>query len=202
MLKADYSTYTDQELILLLRQWDELAFTEVYRRYWHMLALHAWRMLNDKTAGQDLVQDLFFSFWTKVPELDIQTNLKGYLYRSLRNRVLNHVRKQKSDSNLIDLMATEIDEQDHTTTDLIDERQFLELIERELEKLNPRSREIFNLSRKEFLSNKEIAERMGMSEEAVKKQIQRTVKILKLRTRDIGGLSVLLVTLLEQRQHW
>lgn len=190
---AAYSTYTDQELILLLKEGDELAFTEIYRRHWHMLYLHAWKVLNDKDNAKDLVQDFFFAFWEKSAALDLKTNLKGYLYRGITNRVLNALRKQKTNNDFIDLIAAGMDEADNTTVETIDEHQLLALIDAELNQLSPRSREIFEMSRKDFLSNKEIAERLDMTEEAVKKQVQRAVKTLRLKLGHYSGLSLLLL---------
>ncbi|WP_316794111.1 RNA polymerase sigma factor [Pedobacter frigoris] len=195
-----YSVYSEQELIFLLKKKDELAFTEIYRRYWHMLYLHAFKILAEQDEAKDMVQDLFFAFWEKSAELDVKTNLKGYLYRGMRNRVLNAVRRNKTNSNFMDLIAAEMDELDNKTIETIDERQLMALIDAEVAQLSPKSREIFEMSRKEFLNNKEIAERLGMTEEAVKKQIQRSVKLLKLKLSDYAGLSVLLISILEQKK--
>ncbi len=191
-----YSTYTDQELIFLLSNKEELAFTEIYRRHWSMLYLHAWKILDDKDEAKDLVQDLFFNFWEKAGELDVKTNLKGYLYRAVKNRVLNAIRKQKTNHDFIDMIAAELEELDNSTIEAIDEHQLSVLIDAELAQLPPKSRQIFEMSRKEFLSNKEIAEILDMNEEAVKKQVQRTVKLLKVRLEKYGGVSLLLFSVL------
>ncbi|WP_316814361.1 RNA polymerase sigma-70 factor [Pedobacter heparinus] len=188
-----YTSYTDQELIFLLKERDELAFTEIYRRHWHMLYLHAWKILNDQDEAKDLVQDFFFAFWEKSGSLDVKVNLKGYLYRGITNRVLNAVRKQKTNNDFIDLIAAVMQESDNTTVETIDEHQLMALIDAELAQLSPKSRQIFEMSRKDFLSNKEIAERLDMTEEAVKKQVQRAVKILKLKLGHYTGLSVLIL---------
>jgi RNA polymerase sigma-70 factor (ECF subfamily) len=158
-----------------------------------MLYLHAWKVLNDKDNAKDLVQDFFFAFWEKSAALDLKTNLKGYLYRGITNRVLNALRKQKTNNDFIDLIAAGMDEADNTTVETIDEHQLLALIDAELNQLSPRSREIFEMSRKDFLSNKEIAERLNMTEEAVKKQVQRAVKTLRLKLGHYSGLSLLLL---------
>lgn len=192
---TNYSSYNDQELIFLLKEGEELAFTEIYRRHWHMLYLHAWKILNDKDEAKDLVQDFFFTFWEKSSTLDIKTNLKGYLYRGMTNRVLNAIRKQKTNNDFIDLIAAEFEYNDNTTIEVIDERQLIELIDTELAQLPPKSRHIFEMSRKEFLSNKEIAERLDMTEEAVKKQVQRSVKFLKQKLGHYNSLTVLLLLL-------
>lgn len=194
-----YSTYSDQELIFLLKEKDELAFAEIYRRHWHMLYLHAWKILDDKDEAKDLVQDLFFSFWEKVADIEITSNLKGYLYRSVKNRVLNALRKRKTNDDFIDLIAAEIEELDNSTVETIDEHQLSALIDAEVEQLPAKARQIFEMSRKEFLTNKEIAGILDMNEEAVKKQMQRTIKLLKGRLERYGGVSLLLVAMLQNK---
>jgi len=196
---AAYSSYTDQELIVLLKEKDEFAFTEIYRRHWHMLYLHAWKILNDQDEAKDLVQDFFFAFWEKSGMLDVKTNLKGYLYRGITNRVLNAVRKQKTNHDFIDLIAAEMDESDNTTMESIDQNQLMALIDAELAQLSPKSREIFEMSRKDFLSNKEIAEKLDMTEDAVKKQVQRAVKTLKIKLGHYSGFSLLLLSVWQNK---
>src|SRR5690606_13106116 len=69
----------------------------------------------------------------------------------------------------------------NTTNDalLFDEREILEIVENEIRNLPPRMREIFELSRKDNLSHKEIAEKLNLSDQTVKKQVQNALKIIK-----------------------
>lgn len=194
-----YSSYSDQELILLLRQKDELAFTEVYSRHWDMLFHHARKILGDTNDSQDLVQELFVAFWTKAHNLDIKTNLKGYLYRAVRNRVLNHIRNSKVKHDFIDIIAAQMDHSENTTIDNITERELIAMIDQEITALPAKMKLAFEMSRKEFMSNKEIASQLGISEDAVKQQISRAMKILKQKLGKYAGLSIALICLMHQR---
>lgn len=196
---SDYSSFSDTELIVLLRQKDEFAFTEIYRRNWHMLFLHAKKILDNEDEAKDLVQDLFSKFWIKAGELDVKTNLKGYLYTAIRNSILNHIRKKKVNHDFIDLIAEQMDENDNATVEGIDERELISLINAEIEQLPPKMKYIFELSRKEFLSNKEIAAQLDMTEDAVKKQISRAIQTLRQKLGNYAGISLLLLSLLHQK---
>lgn len=197
---SDYSSFSDTELIVLLRQKDEFAFTEIYRRHWHMLYLHARKILGHEDEAKDLVQDLFSKFWIKAQELDVKTNLKGYLYMAVRNSILNFIRKQKVNHDFIDLIAAQMNENDNATVEGIDERELISLINAEIEQLPPKMKYIFELSRKEFLSNKEIATQLNMTEDAVKKQISRAIQLLRLKLGNYAGISLILLSVLHQKQ--
>jgi len=194
-----YSTYSDEELVALLKQKDELAFAEVYSRHWDMLFHHSRKVIGDIDEAKDLVQDLFVSFWGKGETLDVKTNLKGYLYKAARNRILNHIRNKKVNHDFIDLIAAQMEESENVTLDAINERELVALIDKEIALLPPKMKLAFEMSRKEFLSNKQIAIELGISEDAVKQQISRSIKILRLKLGKYSGLSIVLVTLMHQR---
>ena len=95
LMIVDYNSFSDQELTSLLKEHDQLAFAEVYRRYWHPLFLHAYKMLNDEDQAKDVIQELFIALWSKIPSTEIRTSLKSYLYVMARNSVINYIRKNK-----------------------------------------------------------------------------------------------------------
>lgn len=194
---ANYSTYTEQELILLLKERDKLAFTEIYNRHWHVLYFHTFKVLGNTAEAKDLLQDFFFAFWEKSADLDIKTNLKGYMYAAVRNRIISLIRKQKVNPDFVDLIISEIDEADNATVERIDEKELVRLIDAEIERLPKKMKKVFEMSRKEFLSHKEIADQLGMSEDAVRKQVHRSIRILKLKLGNYAGVSIALLSILK-----
>jgi len=195
----NYGEFTDEALILLLKEKDKLAFTEIYQRHWHMLYLHTFKILGDEDESKDLVQDTFFNFWEKSGELQIKTNLKGYLFVAVRNRIFSLIRKRKVNPDFVDIVMEELNQLDNTTVEHINERELIKLIDAEIEQLPKKMKEVFELSRKEFLTNKEIAIKLNMTEEAVKKQIHRSIRILKLKLGNYAGISVVLISVVYDR---
>lgn len=195
----NYGEFADEELILLLKEKDKLAFTEIYRRHWHLLYLHTFKILGDEDGSKDLVQDTFFAFWEKCGELQIKTNLKGYLFVAVRNRIFSLIRKKKVNTDFVDIVMEELNQLDNTTIERIDERELIKLIDAEIEQLPRKMKEVFELSRKEFLTNKEIAMKLNMTEEAVKKQIHRAIKTLKLRLGNYAGISLVLISIIHDK---
>ena len=191
---AGYSKFNDQELTVLLKQGDQLAFTEIYNRYWAEMYYHAFRMLKDEESAKDVVQDIFSNLWSKSGSLHEEIKLSGHLYIAVRNKIFNLIAKNKVRNDYLSSIAAYVTEVANDAS-LLDEKELLALVEAEIQNLPPKMREIFELSRKENLSHKEIAEKLNISDQTVKKQIQNALKILKpkIRTVEVGFFLLLFV---------
>jgi RNA polymerase sigma-70 factor (family 1) len=191
----DYTVIADQELAKMLALGDQTAFAEIYNRYKFILYNHAWNKTRDKQEAQDTLQEVFAMIWSKRATITIGNNLSGYLYTCVRNHILNVIVRRnthnKYTSSILKFAQTGAVLTDH----LVRENQLKALIEREIAALPPRMRQVFELSRKQHLSHKQIAEIMGTSEETVKKQMSRALKSLRLKL----GLPVFLLMLLFYR---
>ncbi len=177
---AAYRTYTDQELTTLLKGGDQLAFTEIFSRYSHLLYKHVYNKIRNSQEAEDIVQEIFTKLWNKREQIEEKVgNLTGYLYTISRNAVFDLLRHK---THVADYAAafTRFSEETFPETDaLIREKQFAAIIESEIAALPPRMREVFNLRRLENLSNKQIAERLNLSEHTVKDQIKKAIRTLK-----------------------
>jgi len=181
---------TDQELVGLLKSGDHVAFTEIYNRYWVVLFQHARKMLQDEDAAVDIVQDVFTTIWIKNSELTITTSVKAYLYAAVRNRIISSIRHSKVHESYLDSLTSIIEKGEMVTDEQVRFREFSAQVEMEISKLPPRMREVFELSRNEGLSHKQIAEELNIADETVKKQIYKAMKALRLK------LDTLLFTML------
>jgi RNA polymerase sigma-70 factor (family 1) len=175
-----YQTYEDLELTILLREGNAEAFAEVYDRFFTSLYYHALSRLRDNAEAKDAVQDLFINLWNKR-ETANYTNLSNYLFTAIRNKIINIVAHKDVESRYLLNIPTTI----HTETSITDhrlrERQLATLIDREIAQLSPKMREVFEMSRKQHLSHKEIAEKLGISEQSVRSHIKNALKILRSR---------------------
>jgi RNA polymerase sigma-70 factor (family 1) len=165
----------DSELLELMKQGDHKAFELIYNRYAARLYCSAYNLLRDKTICEDLVQELFVSLWIKRNHLKINT-LKSYLYAAIRNSVLMVVRSGRGHLDLS--LAKEL-AQTYTTDHQVIEKEITSLLNQSIASLPEKCRQIFFLSRKEQLSNKEIASQLNISAKTVENQI--TIAIRRLR---------------------
>ncbi|TKC08611.1 RNA polymerase sigma factor [Pedobacter frigoris] len=178
---ADYSMYTDQELAAFLKQGDEVAYTEIFARYNYILHSHAVNKLRDREEARDIIQEVFTYLWQKKETITFTSSLSGYLYGAVRNAILNRVVHKQVQEKYFDSLKAFSLRGEVVTDHLIREKQLREFIEQEIALLPPKMRQVFEMSRKENLSHKEIAEKLDISEQTVSKQVTNAIKILKTK---------------------
>jgi len=175
-----YPNQSDHQLMVLLKQGDKNAFSEIYSRYQTLLFLYAVKKLKDEEGAKDVIQEVFVSLWNAKENLNHQMPLAPYLYRAVLNRVLNVFRNSGVNQEYVTSLQQTLDERDSASADyLIREKDISAMIELEISLLPDRMREVFELRRKDYLSNKEIAEKLGISEHTVATQIKNALKTLR-----------------------
>lgn len=176
-----YSDFSDAELTACLNLSDYEAFEEIYQRYNKLLIIYTFRKLKSTEEAKDLVQELFADLWNARLVLKIQTTLCGYLYKTALNKMLNIFRHKKINEHYLNSIQKLIDTDSSVADYLIREKDIHAMIEKEISLMSPKVREVFDLRRKEFLSNKEIAERLDISEHTVATHMKKALKKLKLK---------------------
>ncbi len=175
-MKTNLFALPDSELQVRVKNKDSQAFEILFNRYWKPLYSFAMRIYKDEEVCQDIVQEIFISFWEKHgPEPII--NLEAYLLRAVKYRVANHIRDLKFDSVHLQVLES-IPYPVETDKDII-YQDFEDIILGEIEKLPPKCRNVFLMSRFETFSNSEIAKKLNISERTVEKHISEAVKFLK-----------------------
>ena len=173
----------DEELVDLLRQHDEVAFSILYERYWILLFRHANHMLKDESLAQDVLQEVFISLWSNASFLKPQTNLTAYLYKATRNRVLNILAQDKLRDEHLQHFLLFMEQKVIIPDEKLREKELMSILETELKDLPDKMREVFELSRIEQLSHQEIAEKLNITKHTVKSQINNVLKRLRNRLK-------------------
>ncbi|WP_316812862.1 RNA polymerase sigma-70 factor [Pedobacter heparinus] len=176
-----YNSYTDQELAALLKDGDSSAFTEIYNRFKGPLYIHAFNLLRDREEAKDILQQVFELLWTGRQSLVIKSQLSGYLYTLVRNKIFKTIAHHKVESKYISSLAGFATKGECITDHLVREKLLIEIIEKEISELPERMREIFELSRKSGLSHKEIAAQLNISEKTVRNQVNNALKTLRVK---------------------
>ena len=191
----DYKTFSDNELLQLLKESDHAAYTEIYNRYFYLIYVHAYKKLRDEEQAKDVVQDIFATLWFKRDFNLPIVNLAGYLFTTVRNRVFDLFAHQQVQSKYVDSLQDYLKNHNNSPTDhLVRENQLKAYIEKEIQALPPKMRVIFEMSRNDNLSHKEIAKELGTTENNVSTQITNALRILRTRL----GVITLICTLI----HW
>ena len=176
-----YNELTDQELASLLEGGDHAAYVEIYNRYHAALYIHAFKRLQVREDCKDIIQELFTNLWLKREELTLTGHLSGYLYTSVRNRIFDLLAKSRLKLSYIESIQKFADNGSVPTDDLVRQNQLKTIIEKEIRALPPRTKEIFELSRKGYFTHKQIAEQLDISEQTVKTTVNNALKILRVK---------------------
>src|SRR3546814_4308687 len=137
--------------------------------------MHAYKRLKDREDAKDIVQELFTVFWNKRTEFVLERNLSGYLYTAIRNRVSKHISHKAISSEYYISLQNAIESGNTVTDHLVREKELSAIIEKEIDALPPKMRNVFSLSRKMYLSHREIAEKINLSEAKVKKKVNNAL---------------------------
>lgn len=167
------------ELIHRLSENDESALSIIYKEHWELMYIAAYNLVKSKQVSEDIVQDVFVNLWEKRERLVVKTSLKGFLYTSTIYKTYDYFRRNKS-AITVELLESfnELQQSSDPAKELMD-KELNEFIENIINELPERCRVVFNLSRKENLSNKEIAEQLKISIRTVEGHISKALRILR-----------------------
>ncbi|TWR26663.1 RNA polymerase sigma-70 factor [Mucilaginibacter achroorhodeus] len=188
----EYQMWPDADLLMMLRDNDRMAFEVLYNKYSSKVYAVAYNLFRDKDVCEDLVQELFIDLWAKRSTLRI-SSLEWYLKVAIKNRVLMYIRSKKA---TLDLSAIAMLTEKCSTDSKVIQNDIAAILDENVGRLPDRCREIFTLSRKEYLSNKEIALRLNISVKTVENQM--TIALRHLRTGLTDYLPAVIAALLLQ----
>lgn len=180
---AGYKSYTDQELISSLKSGDELAFENLYLRYWEKMFYFAIQKTGDIMDAENVVQDVFISLWNRRSSLNITSELSHYLIVSVKYRIIKLFEKQRNQRLHEEQSLAAYDILDDSTQQYLNFEELRSRLEEFICKLPEKSAVIYRMSRQEDVSHKEIALKLGISEDAVNSDLKRTKKKLAVNLK-------------------
>lgn len=172
-----------------LAEGNEGAYRHLFDTYYPSLVMFAAKYLQDMNLAEDLVQDVIYDLWRQRQHLSAVSSLKGWLFVAVRNRCLNHLEHVRVEKKYV--QQNEVAKTDFFLQQLIEEEVYMAL-KQAIDKLPLKIRQVYYgvLAGK---TNAEIAESLGMSEEAVKAYRKRGKKMLRLYLNDLLGLFLLIL---------
>lgn len=192
-----YKEHTDLELMDLLKNGDEIAFNEIYDRYWKLLFAVAASKLNDFTDAEEAVQDIFADLWKRKAKIVLTYSLKSYLAGAVKYRVYEALGHRQ---RLLEKKAALMGSTRELMTNSVEEAYRLKILQEEIlqaaNQLPDKCRLIYKLSRENGYSNKKIASVLSLSEKTVENQITRALHFLRKKlSPSIQGLPFFLYIL-------
>lgn len=173
------SKYIDDLLIDKVKEGDSKAFEELYYIYSERLYYFALRYLKTKEDAEGLVQDIFIKVWENRNGLKQGLSFNAYLFTIAKNTIFNQHRKKVNENTYKEYLRNYIDQYHNKTENDVVLADMKKRIDKSIESLPPQRKLIFQLSRNEGLSYKEIASRLNISEKTVEAHMRLTLKTLR-----------------------
>lgn len=180
---------SDEELIELIAEDDEGAFKTLFYRYWEIAYQLASAKLKSREVAQELVDDLFLSFWQRRHALQIG-NFRHYLHVAVKYKVITYIKHQLSRDQHFSEYQMELPVQEEGTMRQIEYNDLLSAFENGMKALPEKTQEVFRLSRLEGRTVSEIADQLNVSEKAIEYHITRSRKELRFYLKDFLALLI------------
>lgn len=178
----------EKYLIEGIHSGDKQIFEEVYRDYYIPLCYYCLRYVETLEDSEEIVQDLFVKIWEKRTEIEINTSLKAYLYRSVQNYALNFLSKKKSQNRYLMIHSRQISDDFGNERNELLEEELRVLLKRAILQLPEKRRRIFELSRFEGMKYSRIAEKLSISVKTVESQMTKALKYLRIVLKDYAPI--------------
>lgn len=170
----------NQELLLRrLKEGHEAAYERLFKEYYQMLTLYANKYLEDIELAKETVQDLFVGIYEKRTNLDINSSLKSYLFRSVHNRCINQINSGKVRTKYAKQVIAYAEKGRDSVHESMCHAELEEALHQAISELPPKCQKIFTMNRFEGLSNSQIADELALSKRTVETQISKALKILR-----------------------
>lgn len=179
------------DLASALQEGEEAAYVFLMDRYYQKLCRYAYGLCRETEQAEDIVQNVMVRIWEKRHHLKPDASVRSLLYRAVYNEFLDQYKKRKSvlalEKKYIEALDTIIEEDEGKLEKLIG------LIKKEIEQLSPKCKEVFLLSKKEGLTNIEIADYLNISIKTVEAQITKAFHQLRKKAGEkLDGILFLL----------
>jgi RNA polymerase sigma-70 factor (ECF subfamily) len=162
---------TDEQLVAQLREGNKRAFEEIYDRYWYKLFCISYHKVGSREESEELVHDIFESLWNK--------RLDTYLVIAMKYRVTNFVKSQITWRRYQEYLILNKIQETYSTDEIVQFSDLSKAVDEVMRKLPEKTSRVFQLSRFENQSVRDIAEELNISEKAVEYHITKSLKALK-----------------------
>jgi RNA polymerase sigma-70 factor (ECF subfamily) len=189
------------ELFDQIKSGDQKALELLFSIYFPRLNDFARNVVKDDVISQDIVQDVFVNVWEKRADIEI-INLEAFLFRLVRNRCIDYIKHLKVVNNRMQEIQISSIYEELYRIDFIGNEPYV-LIEKELKtkiektinSLPDRCREVFILSRMNGLKNKEIAEKLNINIKNVERHLSRAMQSFRNNFRDELPVALIVLVL-------
>lgn len=169
----------EKQIALKVIEGNHDAFAQLYDLYAERIYYFALRFMISKEDAENVTQEVFVKLWETRDRIDVNLSLSSYLFTIARNTIFNIHRKRVNEIAYLEHLSTYLESNHVRLENEIIFRDIQEQLERIINDLPPQRKKVFDLSRKQGLSHKEIAEQLNISEKTIETHIRLALKTLR-----------------------
>lgn len=176
----------ESKILLGLELGDESIFEYLFHIYFPRLRMFAFRMLGDFFVAEDLVQDVFISFWESRSKIKSVQQAKGLLFKITRNACLNYIKHKRVEQKYADYLNHDSATNNIYMLSFLEENEIEELKNEMINEVNsiisalsPTCQQVFRMSKFQQLKNREISEKTGLNIKTVEKHISKAMSKIR-----------------------
>lgn len=181
-----------EEILNDLKKGDTAAFRAIFNEYSKKLYPFVFSMTKSRYATEDIIQEVFIKIWVNREAIDSQNSFNSFIYTIARNLTYNYLRNVANSENLKQEMWKNISVLNSQTENLLQLREYENILSTILKKLPAQKKKIFVLSKKQGKSNQEIAELLEISPKTVKNHLWKTLQLIKTQLQPYISDTVLI----------
>ncbi|MCF2443562.1 sigma-70 family RNA polymerase sigma factor [Dyadobacter sp. CY345] len=158
---------------------DRDAYARLYSGYLSALLKYIYLFTKSRELSEEIVQDVFVKIWEKKEGLLVVQGFQAYIFKIAKNHLLDHIRKEQSQSRFFSLTAPFSEACDEQADDDLIYGQYYQLAQDAINLLPEKRKQVFEMKTREELSLDEIADQLGISKSVVKKQLYAATGFVK-----------------------
>lgn len=163
---------------------DETFFEVLFEKYHRQLFLLALQYLQDEKLAEDAIQDVFLKVWEKRDQLNASRSVKGYLFTTLKNHVLNMIRNRKRRVANTREAGKRKPNAVKNTEEEVALNEYWKIVEKGMNELPAGKQKVFRLRRIQGYTNREVASALQISITTVKSQLYKATKFMRSFVKD------------------
>ena len=186
----------DPEDVLLLKNGDKLVFNQIFFHYNQPLYFFALGYLKSEKDAEEIVQETFLKLWERRANINPALSMQAYLFKIAFNFIRKRWMKNVKDEELKHNMAGELVDFDNYTDNQLNYHFLIQHINRLIDELPPRQKQIIELRKLDGYSSKEISEKLSLSIKTVEAHLTAALRFLKekLKSEKLNDLLLFALT--------
>lgn len=169
----------DERLVRALQHGDIFAFNELFHKYSQKIYNFSIKHIKREVDVKDIIQEIFIIIWNKRKEIDATQSFNAYLFTITLNAIRKYFRSKNTKNKMVHKWLEEIESYSNITEQTIAYNEIAKMADELIEKLPPKRRMVFILSRKDGLNNEEISRILNIKRKTVENHLNLALRYLR-----------------------